>query len=162
MRGEATLALALGAALFGAACGGGESAADREAATRGAEADSVKMAESLYDPAVFDTIKWESEAARLERGQTVWRFSCQKCHGPDGRGGGEFAQQAHLDVPSFRIPDWAYDDDMPAIRHRIFVGHEGAMPNWGLHGLKYRDIDAAAAYINEVVRGHATGDEPGG
>ncbi len=26
------------------------------------------------------------------------------------------------------------------------------MPNWGLHGLKYRDLDAAAAYIDARTR----------
>ena len=156
MRGEATLAWTLGVALIAAACGGGgESAGQREATARAAKADSVKMAEEIYDPAAFDTIAWESDQARLERGQVVWQFSCQKCHGLDGQGNGELARQAGLDVPSFRAPDWQYDGDVPAIRHRIFVGHEGAMPNWGLHGLKYRDIDAVAAYVNEVIRGHA-------
>jgi hypothetical protein len=25
------------------------------------------------------------------------------------------------------------------------------MPSWGLHGLKYKDIDAVAAYIGEAM-----------
>ncbi len=55
--------------------------------------------------------------------------------------------QFELEVPSFEAPDWSYRGDVEGIRHRVFVGHEGAMPNWGLHGLKYRDVDAVAAHI---------------
>ncbi len=33
------------------------------------------------------------------------------------------------------------------------------MPNWGLHGLRYRDIDAVAGYVIEAM---APGAEPSG
>ncbi len=89
-----------------------------------ARADSVRMAEEAYDATVFDTINWESSEARIQRGAIVWRASCAKCHGAEGRGDGEFARQ---------------------------LGLEGEMPNWGLHGLGYRNIDAAAGYINSLV-----------
>lgn len=152
MRGRLALVLT-GVTAFGvAACGREETAAEREAKLRAARADSVAMAEARYDPSAFDTIAWASPAARLERGGVVWSFSCRKCHSTDGRGGGEFAVQNELDVPSFLAPDWRYAGDLPALRHRIFVGHEGGMPHWGLHGLKYRDIDAVAHYIDELLR----------
>ncbi len=116
-----------------------------------ARADSVRMAEEAYDATVFDTINWESSEARIQRGAIVWRASCAKCHGAEGRGDGEFARQLGLEVPSFMDPDWTYAYEADSLRHRIFVGLEGEMPNWGLHGLGYRNIDAAAGYINSLV-----------
>ncbi len=109
------------------------------------------LAESQFDASVFDTLTWVNPEARLERGGVVWRASCQKCHGRNGDGAGDMAQQSQLTVPSFLAADWPYAGDLAAIRHRVFVGHEGAMPNWGLHGLKYRDIDAVAGYIVETM-----------
>jgi mono/diheme cytochrome c family protein len=109
------------------------------------------MAEARYDASVFDTLTWESEQARLERGALVWRTSCQKCHGRRGEGDGEAAVRLQIEMPSFNVPGWQYKDDLPALRHRIFVGYTGAMPNWGLHGLAYRDVDAVAAYINVAM-----------
>lgn len=143
-----TIALSVLATLVIGACGG-ESPEDREAMRLAARADSVAMADSLYDPTVFDTLTWESPEKRLERGGMVWRASCQKCHGSDGQGGGELAQQMAIDVPSFLNPEWEYAGDAPAIRRRIFIGHKNVMPNWGLYGLKYRDIDAVTAYIEK-------------
>ncbi len=142
--------VALGAS-FVVACGGGESEANRQARELQVQKDSVMMAESQFDASVFDTLTWASPQARLERGGVVWRSSCQKCHGRNGDGMGEMAQQSELSVPTFLTSDWPYAGDVARIRHRIFVGHEGAMPNWGLHGLKYRDIDAAAGYIVETM-----------
>jgi mono/diheme cytochrome c family protein len=101
------------------------------------------MADSMYNSAIFDTLTWESREARLERGGVVWRSSCQKCHGVNGQGAGDLAQQLEIEVPPLSVDT----TDPAAIRRAIFVGHEGAMPNWGLHGLKYRDIDAVTAYI---------------
>jgi len=57
-----------------------------------------------------------------------------------------------LTMPMITAADWEYAGDVPAIRHRIFVGHETEMPSWGLYGLKYRDIDAVAHHIEEVLR----------
>ena len=34
-----------------------------------------------------------------------------------------------------------------------YVGHETEMPSWGLYGLKYRDVDAMADYIERGLRG---------
>jgi len=140
---KSAVTLVVSAVLMLSACGGQETEAEREARLQQAQRDSVIMADSMYDAAIFDTLTWETDEARLERGGVVWRTSCQKCHGAHGEGDGELAQQFDLTVPPFD-PDTL---DIAAIRHGIFVGHEGAMPNWGLHGLKYRDIDAAAAFM---------------
>jgi mono/diheme cytochrome c family protein len=123
MRGILALALSCLLLIASAGCGG-ETDAEREARMQAARADSVRMAEEAYDATVFDTINWESSEARIQRGAIVWRASCAKCHGAEGRGDGEFARQ---------------------------LGLEGEMPNWGLHGLGYRNIDAAAGYINSLV-----------
>lgn len=130
----------------------GDSQEDVEARRAQARADSVTLAERTYDATVFDTVTWESDEARLERGALVYRSSCQKCHGANGGGNGDVAMQFELEVPSFQAPGWEYAGDVAALRHRVFVGHEGAMPNWGLHGLKYRDVDAVAAHIAATMK----------
>jgi mono/diheme cytochrome c family protein len=129
--------------------------ASRQAALRAARADSVLMAEARYDPAVFDTITWESQEARFERGSVVWSFSCAKCHGAGGRGGGEMARQHELSIPSLLAPDWGLAGDQAEIRHKVYVGHESEMPSWGLYGLAYRDVDGVAFYIEEGLRAQA-------
>ncbi|NIR43611.1 MAG: hypothetical protein GWN99_19445 [Gemmatimonadetes bacterium] len=158
MRSSVALALMSLCAFALAACG--ESQEDMEARRAQARADSVNMAEGLYDTAVFDTLTWESEQARLERGAVVYRSSCQKCHGANGGGNGEMAMQFELEVPSFQAPGWEYAGDVPALRHRVFVGHEGAMPNWGLY-IKYRDVDAVAAHIAETMTPAETSEATG-
>ena len=57
-----------------------------------------------------------------------------------------------LDMPDLVAVDWDKAGDMPEIRRAIYVGHESEMPSWGLVGLKYRDIDAVAHYINDLLR----------
>jgi mono/diheme cytochrome c family protein len=129
-----------------------QDAAQSAEARRAARADSVAQAAAAFDPAVFDSIAWASDNERWERGGVVWSFSCQKCHGSDGRGTGEIAVQANLAVPDLLASDWSLAGDIPAIRRAIFVGHETAMPSWGLVGLKYKDIDAVAHYIDDLLR----------
>lgn len=140
-------------AFFGVVgCQRGESEAEMQARRDSAQADSVQMAEDMYDATVFDTITWESPQARLERGAVVYRSSCAKCHGPNGGGNGDAAMQRQIEVPSFLNPNWQYAGDVEAIRHAIFVGHVGGwMPEWGLVGLKYKDVDAVAGYIAETL-----------
>ncbi len=142
-------------ALF-SACGGGSDeqvpAAAREEALRAARADSVARSEALYDASVFDTITWDSENSRWERGGVVWTFTCQRCHGSDGKGKGEDAIKFDMDVPDITVADWPYAGDIPGIRHLIFVGHETEMPSLGLIGLAYSDVDAAAHYIDDLLR----------
>lgn len=116
-------------------------------------ADSVRLAEAAFQPAVFDTITWESDAAALERGSLVFRISCSKCHGDSGAGDGGFVLQGDtLRPPSFLAPDWRFAEDPLGLRRQIFTGNVAGMPYWGLVGLKYRDIDAVARHITEGLR----------
>jgi mono/diheme cytochrome c family protein len=121
-----------------------------------ARADSVATAEAMYDSAVFDTIQWASQDTLLARGALVWRVSCQKCHGMEGRGDGALAVEHTLDMPDLLVDDWQYAGDVTAIRHRVYVGHESEMPAWGLYGLSYRDVDAVAKHIEAVIRAPST------
>lgn len=140
-------------AFFGAVgCQRAESEAEIQARRDSAQADSVRMAETMYDASVFDTITWESPQARLERGAVVYRASCGKCHGSNGGGNGEDALRLQMKVPSFLDPAWQYAGDVAAIRQATFVGHVGWMPEWGLiEGFKYKDLDAVAGYIAETL-----------
>lgn len=151
MRCKSILVVAALALVGAVACQRGDSEAEMQAARAQAQADSVQMAEDAYDATVFDTITWESPQARLERGAVVYRSSCAKCHGPNGGGNGEDALRLQIAVPSFLDPAWQYAGDVAAIRHATFVGHVGWMPEWGLIGLKYKDLDAVAGYIAETL-----------
>ena len=125
----------------------------RQAELRSARADSVAEAEALYDPAAYDTISWAVADSAIARGQIVFLYSCRRCHGASGRGDGDLALEHDLAMPDLTVDEWEYDGDLEGIRHRIFVGHESEMPNWGLHGLKPRDIDAVGRYILGRLRG---------
>lgn len=139
-----------------AACGSEPSAEEQRAAAAAARtaarADSVAQAAAAYDATAFDTIQWANDNEMWERGGVVWSFSCQTCHGADGMGQGETAVAAGLHMPNLVAPDWGKADDLSEIRRSIYVGHESEMPSWGLVGLKYRDIDAVAHYINDLLR----------
>lgn len=144
MRGVALAVLVLAAA----ACGGG--AGDGPPATA---VDSVALALERYDASVFDTLTWSADTAALSRGEVVWSFSCQKCHGALGRGDGGFVTKGDtLRPPSFREVDWRYAADTAGLRQQIFTGEGHGMPEWGLAGLPYRDIDAVARYILTMLR----------
>lgn len=136
------------------ACGGGEEQPEvsREEALRAARADSVARAEEMYDPTVFDTLTWESDNARWERGGVVWTFTCQRCHGADGMGQGEDAVNFSIEVPDLTAPDWPLGGNLPEIRRRIFTGHDSEMPSMGLIGLSYPDVDAVAHYIDDLLQ----------
>lgn len=140
--------------LLSACGGGGEEVPEvsKEETLRAARADSVARAEEIYDAAVFDTLTWEDDNARWERGGVVWAFTCQRCHGADGKGQGEDAVKFGIEVPDMTAADWQYADNIPAIRRSIFVGHESEMPSMGLIGLSYPDADAAAHYVNDLLR----------
>lgn len=145
------LILLSGSLFLAAACGSGEEAVQEEQGPTGA--DSVAMAMEQYDPAAFDTITWETEQAAIDRGGTVYRISCARCHGNAGRGDAAFVTQGDtLKPPSFVQEDWRLADDRDALLRTIYAGREGGMPHWGLEGLPYRDVDAVATYILEVIR----------
>lgn len=146
---------AFAAAALISACGGPSAEEQRAAANDArlaARADSVAQAAAAYDPAAFDTIQWASDNDMWERGGVVWSFSCQTCHGSDGQGQGETAMAANLAMPNLVAVDWEKAGNLPEIRQSIYVGHESEMPSWGLVGLKYRDIDAVARYIDDLLR----------
>ena len=141
-------------ALLALGCGEEERTPEERAERlRAARADSVAMAEAAYDAAAYDTVSWVTVKERLDRGRVVWQYSCAKCHGPNGVGTGDLAMEWELAMPDLTQPDWEYAGDEEAIRHRVFVGHESEMPNWGLHGLKPRDIDAVTGFIISGLRG---------
>lgn len=116
------------------------------------EEERVAEAQDRYDDVDFDTITWASTAARLEAGNLVYADECRRCHGPLGRGGTDYAVSNDLEVPSLVVPDWELADDLDGVRERVFVGHQGGMPNWGVGKLTVRQIDASAFYILEALR----------
>jgi mono/diheme cytochrome c family protein len=126
--------------------------AEHDAALQIARADSVAQAAAAWDPTAFDSIAWDDDAARLERGQVVWSFSCARCHGAGGAGDGEVAREHEVTMPTLLDPNWALAGNIEETRHTIFVGHVSEMPNWGLVGLKFRDLDAVAFFIHAGLR----------
>jgi len=112
----------------------------------------VAQADSLYTPALFDTIAWASDSARAFDGNNVFASYCRKCHGPEGQGGTAYAQSRGLDVPSLIRPDWAAGSNVGELRHRIYDGHPAGMPTWGVAGITPREIDAVAHYIVDILR----------
>ena len=113
-------------------------------------ADSVVMAEEQFEEAGFDTIQWDAPEEAVVRGSVVFSYSCARCHGGQGFGDGGFVTQGDtLRPPSFHEVDWAYADDVVALRKLVYTGSENGMPHYGLAGLKYRDIDAVARFIME-------------
>ncbi len=139
-----------------AACSGEQEGPTPEellAASAAAHVDSIAMALALISPESFDSISWDTPQARVERGGVVFSFSCSKCHGERGAGDGGFVREGETLVPpTFLVPDWRFADDHDGLRRHIFSGTVNGMPHWGLHGLKFRDVDAVAAYINTELR----------
>lgn len=123
-------------------------------------ADSVAMAAGAFDSTAFDTVSWRTPDEKLSRGGLVFRVSCNKCHGVTGNGDGDLvAEGKSTKPPSFIAPDWKYATDPMGLRKLIFSGSAQSMPYWGLVGMKYRDLDAVAAYITDYLR--PTFGEPG-
>jgi mono/diheme cytochrome c family protein len=120
----------------------------------------VAHADSLYSPALFDTVTWTSQQERHFTGNDVYAAHCRRCHGPMGEGDTPYARERGLDVPSLVEPDWEYAADVDAVRRRIFTGHPAGMPTWGVAGIPPREIDAVAAYILEQLRPDALGAGP--
>lgn len=130
-------------ALVAVACGH-----DFEPPDRG---ERVREAEREYSATLFDSVAWTSQEARVQEGNTIYAEDCRRCHGQLGRGETDYARSRGLDVPSLVEPDWPLDD-LSALRHEIYVGHETGMPVFGQGGLTLRQMDAVAAYILDVLR----------
>ena len=141
------------------ACGPApEPPAEAQGPTR---ADTVVMAMQWFDESVFDTVTWESDEVRSERGRLVYNISCSKCHGRHGAGDASFVMQGDtLRPPSFLEPAWLLGEAPMALRQYIFSGNTAGMPYWGLVGLKYRDIDAVAYFIETPLRAGISAPTP--
>jgi mono/diheme cytochrome c family protein len=153
MRGPVRIFIAALVAVAAASCGEDPEARAEAAAAARAQAarDSVEMALVEWDPAAFDTIQWEKPADAIVRGSVVFSFSCARCHGRQGYGDGEFVTQGDtLRPPSFNAADWRFAGDPEGMRRFVFTGSENDMPHWGLHGLKYRDLDAVVQFILDL------------
>lgn len=116
------------------------------------EEEREARADSIYSPALFDTISWDSDSARVQTGNLIFANECRRCHGPLGMGDTDYARENELDVPSLVAADWPLAGQIDTVRHRVFVGHGPGMPNWGVGRLEPREIDAAAYYILEQLR----------
>jgi mono/diheme cytochrome c family protein len=120
-------------------------------------AAQVERADSLYSPALFDTVTWASDTVRALEGNIVYSAQCRDCHGPLGEGGTEYARARELAVPSLVEPGWEHEGDVDAVRRQIFIGHPEGMPSWGIGRVSPRDIDAAAYYIIAALRPEVLG-----
>ncbi len=112
----------------------------------------IELADSLYSPALFDTIQWPSEEQRATAGNLVYADFCRRCHGPVGEGGVVEVAGQQIPVPSLVAAEWRLAADTEAVRQRIFTGHVGGMPSWGISRLTPREIDAVAFYVQELLR----------
>lgn len=144
LRATGTFGLLLTLPLVVAACGGGR--ADDDGVETG-ETETVPAA--VIDLAVFDSIGWTDDAVALDRGATVYAYSCARCHGDTGAGDGRYRLQGRLlRPPSFRAADWEFANDFEGLREAILTGDRTrGMPCWSDAGLPARDVDAVARYI---------------
>ena len=129
---------------------GGDAPAPADA---GGGEEAEVLAAAVIDPALFDSIAWPDPGAAVQRGATVYMYSCAKCHGDRGAGDGNYRLNGRLlRPPSFRPLDWQYGDDIAGLREAVYLGSNRGMPHWGNAGLPARDIDAVARYITEGLR----------
>lgn len=139
-------------ALLGAGCGEHEFEPP-------SEDERVEKAAAMYSPALFDTVTWASDSARLFTGNDVYAVHCRRCHGFLGTGESRYAEREQLEVPSLVEPGWEYAADMDSLLHSIFVGHGRGMPTWGVGHLSPRAIDAAAYYLLHGLRPDVLGGD---
>lgn len=104
-----------------------------------------------FEPAAFDSIVWATQRDALQRGATVYAYSCVKCHGANGAGDGGYRVQGRLlQIPSFLAPDWRFANDPVGLRRAIYGGSERGMHHTGMASLAPRDVDAVARYITRL------------
>lgn len=147
------IALPLCLAMALVACEPAEEGPSPQELAAAAKADSVRMAQEAFDPAEFDTLTWEDQQARVDRGAVVYRYSCVRCHGVTGEAEAAVVFRGDtLFPPSLVAEDWAMADDFEALREAIFTGTGEGMPHWGIVGLGAKDIDAVIGYIQLAIR----------
>ncbi len=117
----------------------------------------VDAAHVRYTPALFDTIGWPDDDIRAHSGNEVYATRCRVCHGPLGEGGTQYARVQNLEVPSLVDEGWPLATNIDSVRHRVYVGHAGGMPTWGVAGITPREVDAAAFYVLELLRPEVLG-----
>jgi mono/diheme cytochrome c family protein len=122
----------------------------------------LELADSLYSPTLFDTIAWASDDQRAVAGNLVYADYCRRCHGTVGEGGLAHVAGVEVHVPSLVDADWPLDEDTAAVRARVFTGHAGGMPSWGISRLTPREIDAVAHYILGQLRPEILSERNGG
>ncbi len=151
-----SLRFAVGCALFlllFSACDGPPPDPVDEAVDRRA-ADAVRLADERFDPAAFEALDPLSSQTVQQRGRTVYEVSCAKCHGAEGHGDGGFVFQGDTLRPrSFNDPDWEEVRNPMELRRMIYVGTAEGMPHWGIRGMRVRDVDAVASYVEEELIG---------
>lgn len=104
-----------------------------------------------FDAAMFDSIAWPTGRAAIDRGATVYAYSCAKCHGDSGAGDGDYRVQGRLlRVPSFLAADWRLAEDPVGLRRAIYSGSDRGSHHAGMGGLAPRDVDAVAEYITRL------------
>lgn len=142
------LPLALAPVLL-SACSGDVPAADD------VEAASVLPA-AMPAPDHFDSIRWADTRNAVDRGATVYAYSCARCHGDSGAGDGNYhLNKRVLRPPSFLTSEWKYSGDLEGLRDAVYAGNDKGMPHWGNAGLSARDTDAVARYILYGLREEA-------
>ena len=147
------IALPLCLAIGMVACKAEEEGPSPEELAAAARADSLRMAQEAFDPAAFDTVTWESPQARVDRGATVYRYSCVRCHGDTGEAEATVVFRGDtLNPPSLIQEDWALAEDVEGLQSAIFTGTAEGMPHFGMVGLGARDIDAVIGYIQLAMR----------
>jgi mono/diheme cytochrome c family protein len=126
------------------------------------ESSRLELADSLYSPALFDTVTWPSADQRITAGNLVYADYCRRCHGSVGQGGLARVAGRELHVPSLVGDSWRFDEDTDAVRERVFTGHAAGMPSWGISRLTPREIDAVSYYLLEQLRPEVLTERPGG
>ncbi len=129
-----------------------------EEASRPTDAEETVVADEQYNAAAYDTVRWESESAAIDRGRDIFLWACADCHGEEGRGdGGRVIDGDTIRPPSFHQDNWSYADDPDALHRKVFVGNNLGMPHWGLRQMQPRDIVAVERYIRfELIQDDAT------